>query len=220
MTKNEIAEFFGYCHMTHVAKAFRKAEEECPSIKQKKNHYNKNNEIDYTLEETLIAMKYYEKSYNPCMERMLIEHFIHRDTPVKTKHKKVKVDSEASRWLFACRVLHTFQPICASCAFFSLKQPLKQGVGVQPYCNLFDCFIKKVNPKTNIYKDRCPSYEIGSTTNVYIKTSIGYFKQSDFDERLKLKQFTDDSMMGISQSEFKSKRKRNEPIVLLKDAFQ
>lgn len=88
MTKNEIAEFLGYTHMTSVAWCFRQAEQECPSILAKKGHYNKNIEVDYTLEETLIALKYLSKYNNgipftPAMERVLIENFIHRDVPYK-----------------------------------------------------------------------------------------------------------------------------------------
>lgn len=223
MTKNEMKDFFMFSHMTKIAKAFKLAEQDCPSILQKKGHYSKMVEVDYTLEECLAAIKYlpnidYGCTITPAMIQVFTETFIHRDTPIKVKHKEIKLNTHAKDWLYIKRIKKFRKQACCCCMFLILKTPNAAGRKPTPFCTFYDCFLNKVKPKRDIYKDRCPTFKMDWGKHVPILTTNGYVSEFMIDRHFKVK--TNNKMMGIKQSEFKSKRKKDEPIVILKDAFE
>lgn len=227
MTKNEMAAFFGYKDQKLFHYCFKDAEAECESIRNKKGHYNKNMEVDYTWEETEIALKYFGNhsilkdrgfGMTPAMKQVFKENFIHRDLPYKMKEKKIKLTSEQRSFIYLnlknVSEFHTNLRCCASCAFCEARTMNRVGVKPSPYCNFNGCFLNKVLPRINIYKDHCELYQ-PIRKSPLIFTPDGVFSIQE----LTLKKVKDD-MLGIPQSKFKSKRKRGEPITIIKDGFK
>lgn len=222
MTKKEISIFFGFKDTSLIGRAFKYAEQDCPSILQKKGHYNKNMEVDYTLEECLAALSHIEDacniahkfSFTPATIQVFKENFIHRDVPYKMKQKRIKINKSQHDFLYL--VKHYQMSVCATCAFLSVNTMNRQGARPSPYCNLYNCFINKVRPKRDIYKDKCESFEYSRATPL-IFTSEGVFTIREINYKGEIIPKKD--VFGIPQSAFKSKRKRNEPIVILRDGF-
>lgn len=135
------------------------------------------------------------------------------------KHKEIKIDYHAKNWLYVKRVKHKRLMVCADCMYLTLKAENRVGCTPVPYCTFYDVFLHKVKPKRNIYEDRCPTHQIDWGKHVPIKTSEGYVSEFDITKDFKVRQNKGKKFYGIKNSEFKSKRNRGEPIVILKDVF-
>lgn len=220
MTKNEIAHFFGYKDETLIRKCFVAAEGECESIRNKKNHYNKNMEVDYTFEETAIALKHFSEctildiKMTPAMIQVLKDNFITRDVPYKLKEKRVKLTSQQHDIIFLQNTGKRPR-VCATCCYLEPKTINKTGARPSPYCVFYGVFLNKCLPKRDIYKDYCETFGFGNIA--YIFTSEGVFTNRQIDAMGRLRQRTD--MLGIPHSKFKSKRKRDEPITIIRSGF-
>ncbi|MCQ2086516.1 MAG: hypothetical protein MJZ37_00370 [Bacilli bacterium] len=221
MTKKEIATLFGWKCVTAVNEAFVKAESKCQSIKDKKGHYNKKTSIDYTLEETLIAMDCLRSkmTFTPMMKRYLIENFIHRDTPYALKEKPLHIPREVRHFIYWWGISEGRLQVCVSCGYFAVRTPNKQNAKPQPYCTFYERYFNHLTNKINIYKQKCPTYIKSNTTPyVFLETGPVLVDQVDRDNKKLLPAPV--KTLGFDQSAFKSKRKKNEPIIILRDAFE
>lgn len=219
MTKRELSDFFGNKYTDCVGRCFIYCENICESIKQKKGHYNKNMEVDYTLEETLLALSHYKEANprfakfapTPAMIQLLKENFIHRDKPYKLKEKKIKLTQDQQVFIYLYNTRHYYS-VCVCCAFLDARNMNRIG-NPSPYCTLYECFLNKIQPRRNIYQDCCSSFRRSQTPLTFTSEGV-----KTIDE-LNGKKINSD-MLGIPQSSFKSKRKRGEPITILKDGFE
>lgn len=218
MTKRELSDFFGNKYTDCVGRCFIYSEAECESIRNKKGHYNKNMEVDYTLEETLLALSHFKEANpfygkyapTPAMIQLLKENFIHRDKPYKLKEKKIKLTNDQHNFITKYIRYHFFSA-CVCCTFIEARNMNRIG-NPSPYCTFYNCFLNKVKPKRNIYADYCETFYRRKKPLIF--TSEGVKTLDDI-----LKKKVNNDMLGIPQSVFKSKRKRGEPIVILKDGF-
>lgn len=220
MTKFEIAHFLGYKQITDINKAFVKASEECPSIKAKMGKQTKTRPIDYTEEEVVTAMKYFRHhTYTPMVECLLLENFIHRDKPYAQKEKIIKPPRDAQNMLYFLHILKRFYLCCDTCIYMEARTPRRVGAKPRPYCTFYKVFLHKIKPTPNIYKDRCNS-AVFKKGPYPIFTEEGMFSSNQvdlFENKIVIKKNT--SFLGIDQKNFFSKRKANEPIIILRDAF-
>lgn len=220
MTKREIADFFGWKAVVDLNKAFVAAEPYCESLRIKKGHYNKNMTVDYTLEETLIALEHITPriKITPIRIRLLKEAFIHRDLPYVKKQKKITIPYQAKNYLYLKRIMGRPVVCCCNCQYMIPKTPNRPDQKRQPYCNFHQYLLNKKLPKINIYMETCPFYVATENRIATIFTSAGPVSEENISNFYDVK-LDNSTMMGIPNSDFKSKRKRGEPVIILKDGF-
>lgn len=220
MTKREIADFFGWKAVVDINKAFVAAEPYCDSIRIKKGHYNKKISVDYTLEETLIALEHISDkvALTPIMIRLLKENFIHREQPFCEKTKELKWPYQAKQFLYLKRVKKIDVKCCSTCTFLEPRCPNREFQRPQPYCKVHEHFINKSKPRIDIYLECCGFYKKEYVRHPVIFTEIGPVDIYYINYKNQIRP-NSSKMLGIPQNNFKSKRKRNEPVIILKDAF-
>lgn len=217
MTKMEIATLFGWTCDTLVTQAFSEAAKNCESIRKKKGQGGRNCSTDYTLEETLIAMPHY-RYWNPVMQRYLIENFIHRDVDFVPLPKKLNYHQLGFIFLYDT---YRHPVVCANCTYMVAKSFNTAYSKQYPFCTFYNVFLNKAKPARNIYKDSCSTYkETKNSPLIFTKTGVFPRNQIALDgSYYSVKSNIANNMLGISSSEFKSKRQKGEPIVILKDMF-
>lgn len=217
MTKMEIATLFGWTCDTLVRQAFSKAAKDCESIRKKKGQGGRNCSIDYTLEEALIALPNI-KHWNPVMQRFLIENFIHRDNTFVPLPKKLNYHQLGFIFLYDN---HRHPTVCANCTYMIAKSFNTVYSKQYPFCTFYNVFLNKAKPTRNIYKDCCSTYrETKSNPLIFTKTGVFPRNQIKLDgSYYSIEKDVTNNMLGISSSEFKSKRQKGEPITILKDIF-
>jgi hypothetical protein len=226
LTKKEIAEFFGWNNVTLINRAFVKAEQFSDTISKKKGHYNKVRSIDYTPKEVELAMSFMDGCvYTPMMTRILLENFIYRTTPFAVKEKTLKLSREQQKFAFLYRyhknIKQKFPLVCTSCRYLEPRSIKKAFSKPSPYCRYHELFLNKIKPKINILKDRCKEYQtIKKKTYPYIFTKDGVFSLYDFNVQTGVfrKKQMSHSLLS-TQEQFSDKRKKDEPIMIVRDIF-
>lgn len=212
MTSRELAKLLTYSE-SYTRYTFRLAAgdgcAEARSIKAKNNRSTKTKVVDYTLEETLYAMRN-QGTYTPAELIYTEENFIHRDTPYydKRSERKSSLCRDARNFVFLCRHAARFRAVCCTCAFLSPRRMNRPGSKDCPYCTLFGVFLNKALPKRNIYTDRCDSYRY-SRAEPLVFTRDGC-ANIDADGNIV------ERTLGIDRSEFTTGRTRNGPVPLLR----
>ena len=217
MTQKEIAEYLGLRSVTLVNSAFKKAEKESPTIAAKVKQYNRLKSRDYTKEEFLIALKYFDLDRMVLtlpMIQFFLENYIERDTPYKEKKKRSLLTASERRFIdfYRLRGREYQHKCCANCLYITPRG--FEGVVryERPYCMFYECFLHKVKPKRDIYFDYCPTFR-KSNREPYLYLQTGPVLVSQYGKE-------NTSMAGIPQSEFKSTRAKGEPIYILRDCFE
>lgn len=179
------------------------------SIKAKNNKSTKTKVVDYTLEETLYAMRK-QGTYTPAELVYVEENFIHRDTPYYDKRAEHKnsLCRDARNFIFLCRHATRFRAVCCTCAFIAARRMNHPGSKDSPYCTLFGVFLNKALPKRNIYMDRCNSYRHSKAAPL-VFTRDGC-ANIDADGNIVRK------TLGIDRKEFTTGRTKDGPVPLLR----
>ena len=163
MTKKEIAKLMGYSER-NVHYYFSLAADETEigqKIKFKSNKSTMVKVIDFKLDETLYALSF-AAGFTPMEAQFLKENFIHRDEMYmdRRKNKKIELPYNAKQFLFLhknCRGIG--RKVCATCAYIQVRKTNNAGSKLHHYCNLFNTFLNRANPKRDVYLDRCEAYE-------------------------------------------------------------
>lgn len=217
MTQKEIAEYLGLKSDRVVWDAFKKAEKESQSIAAKVKQYNKMKSRDYTKEEFLIALKYFDLSKMVLtlpMVQFVLDNYIERNTPYKERKKRNLLTLSERKFLDFYKLGNNKKRnrCCVNCAFITPRG--FEGVVryERPYCMFYECFLHKVKPKRDIYFDSCPTFR-KSNKEPYLYLQTGPILVSQYGKE-------NTSMAGIPQSKFKSTREKGEPIYILQDCFE
>lgn len=163
MTKREIAELFGYTE-TLIHKAFRIAALENNEIgkqlKLKNNHSTRMKVMDYSLEESLFALK--NIPFNHIQEIYLKENFIKRDGLYLDRYKtrkKIKLSKSARNFLFINKHSIGVRKVCANCIFLQKRKPTIIGARQKPFCKFIEKFLYRPPYKLDIYNECCANFE-------------------------------------------------------------
>lgn len=209
MTKFQLAKVSGI-HLEIIKRAIVAAREKCPSLISKKGVSTKTMEIDYTLEECLYIMSCLPY-FNPMINRWMKEAYITNKKGYVTKNKKEVslLERDAKNFLWMYKHATGKPKACCTCMFLISRAINRSGVGLKPYCTFYERFLNRTDQKINIYHDRCPTYRM-SQNEALIFTAVGPVFAD------KVGQFQD-KILGYDKSDFTSKRKKGEPIVLLNE---
>lgn len=211
MTSRELAKLLTYCE-EYTRMTFRDAANDdndiSRAIKAKNNKSTKTKVVDYTLEETLYAMRR-QKTYTPAELIYTEENFIHRDTPYFDKRtvQKNPLSRDARNFLFIHRNATRFYAVCSTCKFIAARKMNMPGSRYHPYCTLFSAFLNKALPKRNIYKDRCDSYRCSAGEPLVLTRDGKVYSERNTDDK---------KTLGIDNSEFTTGRTKSGPIPVLR----
>lgn len=206
MTKRELAQMLGY-HEGTVLQMFqavaRQDNDISKTIKYKSRKSVKGKQVDFKLDEVLYVLKNTD-FITPMEIQYVKENFIHRDTPYKIEHKE-KLTRDEKIYIYWKSVYHKKMKVCNECLYCIPKRMQIAGSRFHPYCSFYNFFLRK--RQMNVYKDCCETYTFRNKNEVRIwsrpyNTDLSSNKRSN-------------KVLGIDNSEFISKRKKNEPIVLL-----
>ncbi len=163
MTRTEIARLV-YASVKEIDKAFRLASTRSESIKYKcGKSYSRTIVSDYTLEETLLALKHLPK-YTPMLEQYVRDNFIVRSNGIhNTKPIYAKYPDYIESFVYRYKQNHCFIRCCANCMYLNARSVKRVGRGLEPYCSFYSAFINRTS-EINVYKDRCKSWKFTNRT--------------------------------------------------------
>ena len=199
MTKKEIAQLIGY-EEKEVHKAFSLAAKENANIQAKNNHSSVIRIVDYTLEETRFAMKFFS-TCTPMMMTYIEENFFERKSGYEDRRKaKVKLPKNIKDFIYYYKHNHSKIKCCVVCKYLIARRIDKIGCGYYPYCTLKGRFLYNMKPKVDVYFWSCRNYE-------FSKKPPFIFLKGSMPQKLNVYGFdrTNSSTLGVWNKKFTSK---------------
>lgn len=153
VTRQQIAQTLNV-HVTQVNDAFRLAEKEHPELS------SKHKLVDYTLEQTLLAMSYYRDGKGASSLEIAM---IKDDFTMRPEVKAVAIGIEGTEEFMERVKRYPKLHCCATCSFCT-KATIKNNKPVlYPYCLLHERYLHLLNrrkgKRVDVYKDYCKQWE-------------------------------------------------------------
>lgn len=208
MTIKELSTLIGRTY-EDTWRMFKKASSFSPIIASKMKISSTEKTVNYNLTEIEYALSFYTKT-TPMLIQYVRDNYVERkELTYNPKTYKPKLKKDAKSFLFFYQSKGNKLQVCNTCAFLVPRKLENPNSPYKPYCVFHDKFIGH-NKKYNVYLKKCGMWEQSEKTPLLW---LGKGHPQNVDMFLNKEE---DSILGLSPEEFVSKRKKDEPIVLVR----